>query len=116
MESQKSGMTKEKYLTLCEQLGQEPNPAEMPPDFEEFPEIVAYAISTFNMLGDRQYPEIGYIGKDYTNLPIYFEIYNIEDKEFFLEVLSLLDSKAIERSSEQLKKEYDRMKRKTSGK
>ena len=99
-----------------EQLGQEPHPEEIPPNIEDFPEVVIDAITVFNMLGDRSYPEIGYQGKDYTNLPIYIEVYKIEDKEFFLEVLGFLDSRAIKKSSETLKKEYDKLKRKNSGK
>ena len=59
-------MTRDRYLEMCEQLGKEPNPDEIPPDFEDFPEIVSYAIQAFNLMGDRIYPDIGYIGKDYT--------------------------------------------------
>ena len=105
-------MTRDRYLEMCEQLGKEPNPKEIPPDWEDFPQIVQYAINTFNMLGDRVFPEIGYIGKDYTNLPAYIEIYGIEDTEYFLELLNWLDSRAIKHSSEQLKREYDKLKRK----
>lgn len=98
-----------------EQLGKEPSPDEIPPDFEDLPDIIIYAVNTYNMLGDRVYPEIGYIGKDYTNLNHYFEAYEIEDKEYFLQILSWLDSRAIKKSSENLKKEYDKLKRKSSG-
>ncbi|OUT96002.1 MAG: hypothetical protein CBC01_08585 [Betaproteobacteria bacterium TMED41] len=97
-------------------MGNEPVAEEMPPDWNDFPEIVKFAINTFNMLGDRVYPDIGYIGKDYTNLPHYIEVYDIEDKEYFLQILSWLDSRAIKKSSEQLKREYDKMKRQSSGK
>lgn len=105
-------MTADKYLNLCEQLGKDPNPDEIPPDWEDFPEIVQYAINTFNMLGDRIYPEVGYVGKDYTNLPHLIDCYEIEDKEFFLEILQWLDSRAIKKSSQELKKQYDKLKRK----
>jgi len=107
-----TGMTRNKYLDMCEQLGKEPSDKEIPPDWEDFPEIVQEAINTFNQLGDRVYPEIGFVGKDYTNLPHYIEIYGIANKEFFLEVISWLDSRAIKKSSETLKKEYDKLKRK----
>lgn len=110
-----TGMTADKYLSVCEQLGKDPSPEEMPPDWEDFPEIMQIAINTFNLLGDRMYPEIGYVGKDYTNLPHILEVYDIEDKEFFLEILYWLDSRAIKKSSEQLKKEYDKLKRSSSG-
>ena len=54
-------MTRNKYLTMMEQLGQEPKDSEIPPDWDDLPEIVIQAVNTFNMLGDRIYPEIGYI-------------------------------------------------------
>lgn len=97
---------------MCEQLGKEPSPDEIPPDWEDFPEIVQVAINTFNMLGDRVFPEIGYIGKDYTNLSEFMEVYEIQDKEYFLDILNWLDSRAIKKSSEELKREYDKLKRK----
>jgi len=107
-----SGMTRNKYLDMCEQLGKEPSDKEIPPDWEDFPQIIQEAINTFNQLGDRVYSEIGFTGKDYTNLNHFMEVYGVEDKEFFLEILSWLDSRAIKKSSEQLKREYDKLKRK----
>ncbi len=106
-----TGMTRDKYLDMMEQLGKEPINEEIPPDWEDLPEIVVQAVSTFNMLGDRAYPEIGYIGKDYTNLTHYLELYGIEDKEYFLELLAWLDARAIKQSSEAMKREYDKLKR-----
>ena len=97
---------------MCEQLGKEPNDDEIPPDWEDFPEVMQHAINSFNQLGDRVYPEIGFVGKDYTNLNHYLEIYDVNDKEFFLEIISWLDSRAIKKSSENLKRQYDKLKRK----
>ena len=105
-------MTRDKYLDMMEQLGKEPIEEEIPPDWEDLPEIVVQAVSSFNMLGDRAYPEIGYVGKDYTNLSTYMEIYEIQDQEYFLEILQFLDSRAIKKSQEQLKREHDKLKRK----
>jgi len=105
-------MTKDRYLTMCEQLNDEPDMDRMPPEIDDLPHIAQAVISTFNMLGDRVYPEIGYVGKDYTNLPLYLNLYNIDDEEFFLEILAWLDSRAIKKSSDHLKKEYDKLKRK----
>ena len=101
---------------MMEQLGREPIETEIPPAWEDFPDIVVMAVNTFNYLGDRVFPDIGYVGKDYTNLPQYLQIYEVEDTEFFLEILNFLDSRAIKQSSEQMKKEYDKLKRKNSGK
>lgn len=109
-------MTRDRYLSMCEQLGKEPDPKEIPPDWEDFPEIIQTGINIFNMLGDRVFPDIGYVGKDYTSLPQYIEIYDIEDTEYLMEILHWLDSRAIKKSSEELKREYDKLKRKSSGK
>lgn len=108
-------MTKEKYLEMEEQLGREPDPERCPPGIEDFPQIIIDGIEIFNFLGDRVYPEIGYIGKDYTNLPILMGLYQIDDKELLLEVLSRLDAEAIRISQERLKREYDKMKSKSRG-
>jgi hypothetical protein len=109
-------MTRNKYLDMMEQLGKEPIEEEIPPDFEDLPEVVVDAVATFNMLGDRVYPEIGYVGKDYTNLNYYMDIYSVEDKEYFLEILAWLDARAVKKSSEMMKREYEKLKRQNRGK
>ena len=108
-------MDKDRYLSMMDERGQEPVLEEIPPGIEDFPAIVGDAINTFNSLGDRIYPDIGYIGKDYTNLPYYIEIYKIENTDVFLEILLRLDAEAIQLAQDKLKREYDRMKRKSSG-
>jgi len=108
-------MTQERYLEMCQQLGKEPDPDEMPPSFEDFPFEMQEAISVFNSLGDRAYPDIGYIGKDYTNLPILIDVFGIEDTDYLIQVLHFLDGRAIEKSAETLKRERDKLKRSTSG-
>jgi hypothetical protein len=105
-------MTRERYFKMCEQLGKEPDPNEIPPDWEDFPEIAIQALNTFSSLGDRLVPDIGYMGKDFTNLPYYIEMYEIEDKELFLEILTYLESRAIKQSQDALKRERDTLKRK----
>ena len=105
-------MTRDRYLEMMEQLGKEPEEDEIPPDWEDLPDIIYSAVSTYNVLGDRVYPEIGFMGKDYTNLPYFIEAHAIDDIEFFLEIMHWLDTRAIKSSSEQLKKEHDKLKRK----
>lgn len=109
-------MTQERYLEICEQLGKKPNPAEMPPDITDLPYEMQVSVTIFNTLGDRITSDIGYMGKDYTNLPILLEIYGIEDKDLVLETLNYLDSRAIKQSSEHMKKERDKLKRKNGAK
>jgi hypothetical protein len=98
---------------MQEQMGLEVEVEKMPLAVEDFPDIVINALNVFNRLGDRIYPDIGYIGKDFTNLKLYQKVYGIEeDDDFFLEVIEWLDARAIKKSAEQLKREYDKMKRK----
>ena len=111
-----SGLTAEKYFEMQEQMGQPIEEDKIPPDLDDFPDVVIDAIEIFNRLGDRAYPEIGYVGKDYTTLDLLIGIYKVQETErdFLLEVLGWLDTRAIKKSAEQLKREYDKAKRKSS--
>ena len=108
-------MTKERYFEMMEQLGQEPIEDEIPPSWEDFPEVILDAIAIFNLLGDRVYPDIGYVGKDYSNLQYLSNVYEVDNQEVLVQVLDFLDSRAIKKSSEEIKKERDKLKRKQSG-
>jgi len=103
---------------MQEQMGLEIEEDKIPPSMDDFPDLVTDGLQIFNRLGDRVYPEIGYIGKDYTKLKLYMNVYSIEeeDRDFLLEIIEWLDARAIKKSQEQLKREYDKMKRKSSGK
>ena len=104
-------MSLDAYLNLCEQMGEDPDPDKVPPEVSDFPADVQKAIVLFNKLGDRIYPDIGYLGKDYTQLPIYMDVYEVADRQLFLEALLRLDSKIIEKSAAELKAERDKLKR-----
>ena len=47
-------MTKDRYLNMCEQLDQKPDPEKMPPGIEDFPDFVIEAMNTYNGLGDNR--------------------------------------------------------------
>jgi hypothetical protein len=93
-------------------MDKEPDPKEIPPDMEDFPEIAIHALNTFSSLGDRLVPDVGYMGKDFTNLPYYIKFYGVEDEQLFLEILTWLESRAIDRSHESMKREREKLKRK----
>jgi|TARA_B110000444_G_C18736916_1_gene546075 hypothetical protein len=106
-------MTKERYFKMCEQLNKEPIQEEIPPDFEDLPETAKIAITIFNSLGDRIFPDVGYTGKDYTTFDHYLDIYAITDeKELLLDILTYLESRAITASRESIKRAHDKLKRK----
>lgn len=105
-------MTKEKYIAIQEELGKEIDLERCPPGIEDFPGIVIDALNIYDRLGNRMYPDIGYVGKDYTNLPIYIQLYQIDNVELLLEILSRLDASAIKSSQQEIKRAYDKLKRK----
>ncbi len=108
------GMTKDQYLRMVEQTGEEIDWEKCPPDLEDFPSSVVDALNIFHSLGNKVYPEIGYIGKDYTNTDILFKLYSIEkyQKDWIMELLLFLENETVNESQRKLKAEYDKMKRK----
>jgi|TARA_B100000085_G_scaffold278536_1_gene300506 hypothetical protein len=108
-------MSKDQYLEMCEQMGEEPNWERCPPAWEDFPQIIVDTVNIFNSLGDRVYPDIGYVGKDFTNYKYLLEQYGIEkhQRDYVFDTLLWLDSRAIDKSQKRIKAEYDRIKNKS---
>ena len=107
-------MSKDQYLEMMDQMNEEPDWDKCTPDWEDFPELVVTCMNIYHSMGDRIFPDVGFIGKDYTNFKFLLENYGIEEhqKDFVFDTLLWLDSRAIEASQKRLKAEYDRMKRK----
>ena len=61
-------MSKDQYLEMWEQTGEEIDWERCPPDLEDFPSVVVDFLNIYYSLGNRVYPDIGYVGKDFTNL------------------------------------------------
>ena len=100
---------------MVEQTGEEIDWDRIPPDLEDFPESVYTALNIFNSMGSRVQADIGYIGKDFTNLNILYDFYYItekEEKDWIFELLLFLDERAIKESQKRMKSEIDRIKRK----
>ena len=74
-------MTKDQYLRMCEQTGEEIDWEKCPPDLEDFPESIYTALNIYHSMGSRVQAEIGYIGKDFTNLSLLYKFYYIEEYE-----------------------------------
>jgi len=108
-------MTKDQYLRMCEQTGEEIDWEKCPPEVEDFPESVISAMSIYNGLGNRVYPDVGYIGKDFTNLDYLYNFYRIKEtieKEWIFEILQFLDSRNIEHSQKAIKAQHDKLRKK----
>lgn len=107
-------MTKDQYLMMCEQTGEEIDWEKCPPDWEDFPEIISTILNMFNSLGDRVYPDIGYIGKDFITFDFLLKHYKIQKHQidFVFNTILWLDSRAIKESQKRIKREMDRIKNK----
>ncbi len=108
-------MTKDQYLRMMEQTGEEIDWDRCPPDIEDFPDSVVTGINIYHSMGDRTYPEIGYIGKDLTYLEKILDLYLVEnkkEKEWIFELILFLDSHYISESQKRIKAEYDKIKKK----
>jgi hypothetical protein len=100
---------------MVEQTGEEIDWERCPPDIEDFPDSVLDSLNIFHSLGNKVYPEIGYVGKDYSNRDIFFELYDIKEEyqqDWTMELLLFLENETVNESQRQLKAEYDRMKKK----
>ena len=98
-------MTKATYLQMCEQLGEEPDPEKMPPDFTDFPYYVHRAFDLFNALPDTYSGGMDtiYVGKDFSAINSLFDIYNVEDRRKVFEVILHLDSRARDKAIQDAK-------------
>ena len=108
-------MSKEQYLRMCEQTGQEIDWDRCPPEGEDFPESVVTALNIYYSLGNRIFPDIGYVGKDFTNLKYLYNTYYIQDKiqqDWIFELLLYLDGRSVEDSQKRIKAQHDKMKNK----
>jgi len=110
--SSEQGVTREGYFTMCEQMEIEPDMDKVPPDLDDFPEDVQAAIITYGKLGDKIVADIGYLGKDYTSLPIHMKILNLDNEEIFVETILRLDEVVMKKSAEQMRREREKLKRK----
>lgn len=97
---------------MCEQLGQQPDYDKIPPDIEDFPEEVQSAIVTFAKLGDRVVADVGYMGKDYSALPMHMDLLGVQNRVIFVETILRLDERMIKKSQEEMRREREKLKRK----
>ena len=107
-------MTKDQYLRMVEQTGEEIDWERCPPDAEDFPESVVRAMNIFNSLGDRVFADIGYVGKDFTTLDLLYDLYKVKEheKDWAFELILFLDDRTRQESQKRMKAEYDKIKKK----
>jgi hypothetical protein len=112
LKSSDSKINKQRYLLMMAQRGEEPDPNKIPLDYEDLSLDCQIALSIYNRLGNRVYSDVGFTGKDYTNLPILIESFCVNNKEYLLDLLNVIDGHNIDKSQKAIKKMYDDMKKK----
>jgi len=81
-------MTVQDYFEMCEQLGTEPNPDEIPVSFEDFIIEVQQAFEIYNLLRDEWDGFNGiYLGKSLVGITEIFDISGIEPEYRYTMVL-----------------------------
>lgn len=75
-------MTKERYFEMCEMLGTEPDPSQIPVEFDDLPDIAQTALSIYKILRDDwDYMNGVYKGKDLNSILGIFDLYSIPEDE-----------------------------------
>ena len=99
---------------MCEELGKEPDPAEMPADFSDFPDPVQQAIIIYSILPDVWEGFGGtFLGKDYSILPyIANQVYRVDDHPQLMQFLLIINNIVSKHRAEKQKQQNAKAKRK----
>lgn len=104
---------------ICDQLGEEPDPAKMPLDASDFPGEVQVAFFMFSLLPDYWEGMSGtYMGKHWDGLGYFLDLYEVEDKRTVLYLMKLYEREIIEYRAEkqEQKRKAEERKSKAGGK
>ena len=78
---------------MCEQMGTEPIPEEIPIEYTDLDMNCQLALKLFNMLPDNIDGMSGsWLGKDYSGLGIFLDVYEVVDRQRVLDLLMILVS------------------------
>lgn len=89
------GMTKDAYFEMCDALGSEPLPEEIPIELDDFPIEVQQSIAVYYKLRDEWDNFNGvYLGKSYAGFTDIIDILEVpkEDRKNLLEWLNIMDT------------------------
>ena len=78
---------------MCEQMGTEPIPEEIPIEYTDLDMNCQLALKLFNMLPDNIDGMSGsWLGKDYSGLGTFLDVYEVVDRQRVLDLLMILVS------------------------
>ena len=83
-------------MLLCEQLGEEPDPAKMPLTSSDFPEEVQAAFFMFSLLPDYYEGMSGtYMGKHWNGIEYFFSLYEVHEPRTVLYLMKLYEGEVV---------------------
>ena len=101
---------------ICEQLGQEPDPARMPLEPSDFPVEVQMAFFMHSLLSDVWEGSTGsYMGKDFSILEYLFKLHDIDNPRAIFYFIKIYDNIIIEYIGQKNKDKQKASERKSSG-
>ena len=90
----------DKYLRICEELNQEPDPTKMPVSPADLPYEAQLAFFVYSFLPDRWEGMSGtYLGKDWSSISVIFEVFEIEETKLVFTLCKHLERFNIEKAS-----------------
>ena len=99
----------DRYLAVCEQLGEDPDPDRMPPEDSMFPLEVQQAFLVHSLLPDRWEGTSGYfLGKDLSALGTLLDVWEIEDRRTVTYFLNYIDAQNTTKHNEEVSRRQDR--------
>lgn len=86
-------MTKETYLEMCSQLGNEPLDSELPIEIDDLPVDVEQAYHVYNILPDKidSFNDV-YYGKALEHAPSILEFLDITPRKDIFKLILIIDS------------------------
>ena len=95
----------DKYLRICEQLGQEPDVNKVPLTPSDFPEEVQVALFVYSLLTDVWDGMSGtFLGKDWSGAQLVFDTYNIEEPRVILYLTKMYEGLVVAARMEEAEK------------
>mgnify|MGYP000025105917 FL=1 len=106
----------DKYILICEQLGQEPDPDKMPIEISGFPTEVQVAFFVFSFLEDRYEGMSGqYMGKNWNNIQYLFELFEVHDRREVLYIMKIYENIIVKYQSDKSDRKRKADERKSAG-
>ena len=106
----------DRYLNICEQLGEEPDPDKMPLEISDLPSEVQVAFFIFGFLEDVWEGMKGtYLGKNWNNLEYLFNLYKVEEPKTILLIMKMWEGIVVGYKSDKAENQRKAEERKSAG-